>query len=81
MLLAVELYCHAALRAIEIQDVIPHAVLAAKLLAGDLRPLQTSPERGFGRRQGMSQFFASLFQDSLIVDWLHVCLPPDFSCQ
>jgi hypothetical protein len=71
MPLAVEFHCQPALRAGEIQDVMPDAVLAAKLLTAHLGPLQTRPQRGFRGSQGASQLFAPGFQWLPVVDLWH----------
>ena len=71
MLLSIQLHCQAALGAVKIEDVRPHAVLAAKLLTAHLGPLQTRPQRGFRGSQGASQLFAPGFQWLPVVDLWH----------
>ena len=49
--LAVEYYGQAGLWTIKVQNKKAHAVLAAKFLAAQLRPVKALPQRGFSRRQ------------------------------
>jgi hypothetical protein len=47
---AVELNCQAAFGTIKIQDLRTYTVLATKLFATTLRPLEALPQSGFGGR-------------------------------
>jgi hypothetical protein len=66
--LTIDFYGQLALRAVEIQNIPPDAMLPAELLACELRIVQALPEGCFGGREGVPQLPTPGFHRRQIMD-------------